>query len=295
VEIAHKFGVTPIEARPQRVVSIGYSDQDDLLALGVMPVAVRYWFGDTESAIFPWAQPALTGPEPTILNMPWGDLNYEQILLLDPDLIVAVSSGITADEYALLSQIAPTLAQSGEYDDFGMPWQEKTRLIARAVGEADRAETAIAAVERSFADAIAANPAFAGKSVVVITGRNADGAYAVFSPQDSRTRYFTDLGFTSPAELTDIIGSSFFASISEERIDLFDRDLIVFTQASYLQNGADTILDDPFLSRLDAMKEGRFVILSEDVDAAFSFSSVLSLPFVNETLVPALAEALGEG
>src|SRR5690606_27198554 len=129
----HKFGTTTITEVPQRVVAIGFSDQDPLLALGVMPVAVRYWYGDTSNAIFPWAQDEAAGAEAVVLDMPFGNLNYEAILALQPDLISAVYSGITQEEYELLSQIAPTIAQPAEYTDFGMPWQETTRLIGAAL------------------------------------------------------------------------------------------------------------------------------------------------------------------
>lgn len=40
--IEHKFGSTEVAGMPERVVSVGYSDQDPILALGVIPVAVRY-------------------------------------------------------------------------------------------------------------------------------------------------------------------------------------------------------------------------------------------------------------
>ena len=36
--IEHRYGSTEIKEAPQRVVSLGYTDQDALLALGVTPV-----------------------------------------------------------------------------------------------------------------------------------------------------------------------------------------------------------------------------------------------------------------
>lgn len=38
--------------------------------------------------------------------MPFGDLNMEAIAALRPDLIMAQTAGITAEEYALLAKIA---------------------------------------------------------------------------------------------------------------------------------------------------------------------------------------------
>lgn len=54
----------------------------------------------------------------------------------------------------------------------------------------------------------------------------------------------TDLGFVAPADLDALTGDSFYTEISGERLDLLDRDLIIFSQASYLSEGADTILND---------------------------------------------------
>ena len=59
VTITHVFGETTVPERPKRVVSAGFTGQDDLLALGVVPIAVTNWFGDQPFAVWPWAQPKL--------------------------------------------------------------------------------------------------------------------------------------------------------------------------------------------------------------------------------------------
>jgi ABC-type Fe3+-citrate transport system substrate-binding protein len=38
--VDHKYGSTPAQIKPQRVVSLGYTDHEPLLALGVRPVGV---------------------------------------------------------------------------------------------------------------------------------------------------------------------------------------------------------------------------------------------------------------
>ena len=48
VTIKHKYGETTIEKAPERVVCVGLTDQDTLMALGVVPVGITYWFGDEE-------------------------------------------------------------------------------------------------------------------------------------------------------------------------------------------------------------------------------------------------------
>src|SRR3954453_15016280 len=50
VSIEHDFGTTRIPAEPERVVSLGYIDQDPILALDVVPVAIREFTGNQPSA-----------------------------------------------------------------------------------------------------------------------------------------------------------------------------------------------------------------------------------------------------
>ena len=53
VTVEHVFGETTIPAPPKRVVSAGFTGQDDLLAVGVIPIATTYWFGDQPFAVWP--------------------------------------------------------------------------------------------------------------------------------------------------------------------------------------------------------------------------------------------------
>src|SRR3954447_26306993 len=56
VSIEHKYGTTEITAAPQRVVVVGLTEQDALLALGIVPVATTKWFGENPGEIWPWAK-----------------------------------------------------------------------------------------------------------------------------------------------------------------------------------------------------------------------------------------------
>ena len=56
VTVKHVFGETTIPAAPTRVVSAGFTEQDSLLAVGVVPVATTEWFGGEPYAVWPWAQ-----------------------------------------------------------------------------------------------------------------------------------------------------------------------------------------------------------------------------------------------
>ncbi len=95
VTITHAFGETTIPEPPKRVVSAGFTGQDDLLALGVVPIAVTNWFGDQPFGVWPWALPKLGNAKPVVLNLDNG-IQVQQIAGLKPDLIVATDAGVDA-------------------------------------------------------------------------------------------------------------------------------------------------------------------------------------------------------
>src|SRR3712207_8367854 len=67
VTIENKFGATEIPAEPQRVVTVGFNDQDFVLALGVTPVGERENLGEYDATTRPWAQELLTAADiPTV-------------------------------------------------------------------------------------------------------------------------------------------------------------------------------------------------------------------------------------
>jgi iron complex transport system substrate-binding protein len=291
VTIEHKYGSTEISVVPERVVTVGLTDHDAVLALGVTPIAVRDWFGDQPSATWPWAQDELGDATPAVL--PSGELNFEQIVALKPDVILGVYSGLDEQEYKTLSEIAPTVAQPSEYVDFGVPWQEQTRIIGRALGREEQAEQLVANVEAQFQAVRDEHPEFEGATgVVALTW---EGSYLPYGPKDPRARFLTALGFELPSEIAELAGDEFYATISRERLDLIDADVLVWLVNSPAER--KTIEDDPIYQQLGVAKEGRdlFLELNEPLGGAISFSSVLSLPYLLDEFVPMLAAAIDGG
>ena len=288
--IEHKYGTTEISGTPERVVTVGYTDQDPVLALGVTPIAVREWFGERPSAVWPWAQDELGTSEPEVLSS--GELNFEQISGLDPDLIIGVSSGMTEEEYGTLSEIAPTIVQSEEYVDFGVPWQEQTRVVGRALGREQQADELVSEVESRFAGAREDHPEFDGASGVVVGLTSEDESYtpSPYGPQDSRSRFLESLEFKIPGEIAELAGESFFADLSRERLGLIDTDLLVWVAVQ--ADDFEAVENDPLYQKLDATQQGRDVFLEELPAGALSFSTVLSLPFALDKVVPRLAAAI---
>ena len=288
VTIAHRYGQTVIAAEPRRVVSLGLQEHDSILALGVTPVAVRYWYGDRDEVIRPWARAAAGDADPEVLEMPFDDLDVERIAALRPDLILGVYSGMTEEDHRRLSRIAPAVAQPGEYD-FGVPWQVMTRTAGRALGREERAERLVAELEAGFADLRERHPHRADRTLVVATHRG-DG-YSAFASEDPRSRFFRDLGFRIPGEVDRLAGDSFFVELSRERARLLDRDVLVWDQIALTPGGRATIEGDPLVRGLGVTREGRSVFLEGELEDAFGWNTVLSIPAVLDGVVPLLERA----
>ncbi|BBF99545.1 MULTISPECIES: ABC transporter substrate-binding protein [Pseudonocardia] len=290
VTIEHRFGTTTIERAPQRVVTIGYSDHDAVMALGVPVAGVRYWYGPEGDAIQPWAEDAArqTGSQPQILTMETPD--PEKIAAASPDLVIGIYSDLEQGSYDLISAIAPTVAAPAQYADYGVPWQETTRIVGRALGRSEQAEQAVAGVEARFAAAREANPQWAGKEVAVAT-RSAD-KLGVFASHDLRSQFFTELGFVVPARFDELSGENFYADLSFEQSNELERDLVVWDQLSFTPGGRATVEADPLISRLAVTREGRTVFLEGATELAFAWQTVLSLPAALDGVLPLLEQAL---
>ena len=135
VTIKHVYGDTVISKVPTRVATLGWSDQDFALALGVAPVgAVKVTWGGNAKLSTPWYDAKLASlgaSEPTRYDDADG-APIEEIAKLTPDLILATNSGVTKEEYDKLSKIAPVVAYPGEA--WGTPWQTSLYMVSKALG-----------------------------------------------------------------------------------------------------------------------------------------------------------------
>lgn len=277
VVVEHTYGETEVPARPERVVTVGFNEEDFALALGTTPVGVREYLG-YDAAQRPWAQELLPAePAPTLGA---AEIDVEAVAALEPDLILGVYSFMDQQTYDLLSAVAPTVAESADHPLGGTPWQEQTLMTGRALGVEEEAEQLVADVEAQSAEAAAANPAFDG--AVLPVDFVLDDVHTLLTPDDLRMRFFTDLGFEPPAET---------GPVSPELLDsALDGEALV------LMGGTpEELLSGPVLGGLPVVTEGRAVALGgydSDFAAALGFSSPLSIPYALDVAVPRLAAAV---
>ncbi len=292
VTVSSKFGEAVVPADPQRVVSVGYNDQDTLLALGTVPVGVFDWYGNQPDATWPWAHDLLGGANPTIVGTANTGLSVEKVASANPDLIVGTYSGLSQGEYDKLSALAPTVAQPKEFADYGVPWQDQTRIIGKALGRSEKADELVASVQQQFTDVSAANPQFQGKTVIV-GALKGPGQFGVYGPEDPKVRFFTELGFVNPP-VTQQITDTNFAPISTEQLTLANADLLVwYAGGGFGDKLRAELANTPVYAELPAVKEGRVIILEDEAAEAMTWSTVLSLPYALENIPPRIAPLLG--
>ena len=113
ITISHAYGETVIESKPERIVTLGWGNQDTVLALGVVPVGVsaaNYGYV-TEHGLHEWTDEAFASlgeSNPNVFDDTDG-FDYEAISDAAPDVILAAYSGMTEEEYETLSAIAPVV------------------------------------------------------------------------------------------------------------------------------------------------------------------------------------------
>ncbi|MEL6401233.1 MAG: iron-siderophore ABC transporter substrate-binding protein [Cyanobacteria bacterium J06607_6] len=138
--IQHAFGETAVPANPTRIVVLGYTLVETVVALGVQPIGAPGIILN-EMTYLELAQDAIADvgtPERP---------NLERITTLNPDLILTTAR-LGGESYPLLSQIAPTVA----FDiDERLEWRSLTRLCGEALGKQDVAAKLSADYEAKLA------------------------------------------------------------------------------------------------------------------------------------------------
>lgn len=289
VTVEHAYGGTEVAAAPQRVITLGYTDPDSLLAVGVAPIGIVDWFVvPPPQNTWPWQQAGYAGAVPEVVGER-DEYNLEQIARLQPDLIIASYSGMTRDQYEQVSRIAPTVAQPPGFAPFTAPWQVMTRHVTKAVGQERRGDELVRQTEARIAAVRDAHPEWRGQTAVAAAFTAPD--YFAFSRGDIKADLLSALGFGAPPEIAQLAAGRSDARISPERVDLLDVDkLLVFARNPQVQA---EISARPEFAALPVVQQRRtmFLFTSEQqapVSAALGYGSVISFPYVLDRLVPML-------
>lgn len=295
ITIKHAYGETVIESKPERIATISWGNQDVPLALGVVPVGIseaNYGVVDG-SGLLPWTKEGFTKlgvDEPALFHDTDG-LDYEAINDAQPDVILASYSGITQEEYDMLSEIAPVVAfPTMAWQTY---WRDQIVIDAAGMGMKSEGEALVAQLEQLIAEKVSAYPQINGKSAAFFYFSPADlGKFYIYLPTDPRAAYLTDLGMTFPQSVLDMAkdSSSFALELSAENAEVLkDIDIfIVYGDSSLLE----ALQADSLLGTVPAVKNGAVALIASDTPLAASGTpSALSIPATIDEYLKIIGEA----
>jgi iron complex transport system substrate-binding protein len=292
VTIEHAFGETEIPAAPERVATWGWGSTEAAIAVGVVPVAIgQQVYGANEDGVLPWVAEeldALGEETPVILTDDGEAPPYEEIVEAAPDVILAPYSGITEEQYELLSEIAPTVAYPDE--PWTTPWRETVTIVGTALGKADEAQGVLDDLDAELAAQAEAHPELEGQTVAAVW--DVAGTFYVYTPEDPRVEFLSALGLEVAPAVAELANgdSPFYYTLSYEQLDQLDSDLVISYHDT--QEEADAFLASAPIQAIPAVARGQVAqVVGTELIAAVSPPTALSLTYGLDELVASLSAA----
>ncbi|SFE99645.1 iron-siderophore ABC transporter substrate-binding protein [Alteribacillus iranensis] len=295
IVIEHAFGETVIEEKPERVASIQWANHDVALALGVVPVGfseANYGVPD-ESGLLPWTAEKLEElnvENPNVFQDTDG-LDFEAISDTNPDVILAAYSGITQEDYDILTQIAPVVAyQDGPWLT---TWRDQVMLNATGMGMKEEGEELIQDTENLIKEKVKQYPQLKGKTVAWVNFSAKDMSQLhIYTPADPRGAFLEELGMTYPESVIEQIQdpNSFSMGLSAENADILnDADILI----SYGDDSLyQAVKEDPLLGKISAIQRGSVVFIGNGTPLAASVNpNPLSIKYTTDEYLKLLGEA----
>lgn len=290
--ITHAFGETVVPAEASSVVTLGWGATDAALALGVVPAAIEAQsYGGDESGVLPWVSEKLDelgADTPVVVPSSAEEPAYEDIAAVGPDLILAPYSGVTEEQYELLSEIAPTVVYPGEA--WSTPWRDVIDIVGSSLHLEEEAADVIDGIDATIAEAAAANPEFAGKSIAAVW--DIGGTFYVYKAADPRVEFLFDLGFVNAPAVDELANgdATFYYTLSYEQLDQLDSDVVVVY--SDTEEELATFLAQPYAQSIPAVQAGAVAsITTPALVASVSPPTALSLTWGLDGFVESLSTA----
>ncbi|MFG2797700.1 iron-siderophore ABC transporter substrate-binding protein [Streptomyces pseudovenezuelae] len=252
--VTHFKGRTTVGAQPKKIAVLSTGQLDDLLSLGVVPMATTR--ADNAGLVPGYLADAFPAYKKRLAGMTDAGTrqapNLETLAAAEPDLILANDS--LGDLYPKLSKIAPTVITAGN----GINWKRDLLLVGAAVGKGEAA--------RKLLDGIVADARAKGQRI------KGDPAVSMVRFTPDRTRMFgvssftgslaVDMGLSRPK-------SQQFHAISQdigaESIDTADGDWIFYSvQGDAAGTDAASVVAGPLWKSMKAVRAGHAVRVDDD-------------------------------
>jgi iron complex transport system substrate-binding protein len=296
VTITHALGEAEITEKPERVVTLGQGSTETAIALGTVPVGIEeYPWGSDDTGYLPWIHEAVEADGAELPEQFTGgtELDIEAILDLEPDVILAPWSGITAEQYDLLADIAPTVA----YPElpWTIEWDEQITTIGTALGQEAEAEQLVEDIETQLGEA--AEPEYEGLTFSYVY-TDGPGTLGVFLPGEQRAAMVSALGLTIDPVVDELgeyeVEGTDSAVIGLENADMLDDSDLIFTFYSDAKTREEIEAQDLY-GQIPAIERGS-VVAAEDQSFVTGSSMInpLTVPWTLERYVPLIDEAVAK-
>ncbi|MDR0525866.1 MAG: ABC transporter substrate-binding protein [Spirochaetaceae bacterium] len=294
--IRHAFGETVLTDKPKRIAAIGWGNQDVPLALGVVPVGMsKANYGVLDgTGILPWTAERIAelgGPSPSLFDDTDG-VDFEALSDVQPDVILAAYSGITRNEYELLSKIGPTIPYPRE--PWQTLWREQILINAAGMGLEAEGQRIVTDLEAFIEEKLRLYPELKGKTGAFVYFDPSDlSKISVYSPKDPRTMWLTDLGLVLPEGIAKLAekSQSFYITLSAENADLLAEADILLTWVLGDAKLLEILQGDSLIGGIPAIQRGSVVLLEENPLAASMTPSPLSIPWSLDEYLQLIAKA----
>ncbi|MFC7455711.1 iron-siderophore ABC transporter substrate-binding protein [Brachybacterium sp. GCM10030267] len=296
VTIEHALGTAEITAKPERIVTLGQGSAETAIALGIIPVGVEeYPWGADETGYLPWIHEAVTeagGELPTQFTGAT-ELDVEAILELSPDVILAPWSGLTQEQFDVLTDIAPTVAYAEQ--PWVITWEEQITTIGKALGEDEAAAGLIDEITATFEES--AQPGYADYTFSFIYN-DGPGTLGVFYENEQRVAMVRGLGLTvdpvnQELDEWDVPGTD-SAMIGLENADKLAGSDLIFTFYSDEANRKETEAQELYAS-IPAVASGAIVApTDQSFVTGSSIITPLTVPWALERYIPMIDEAIAK-
>ncbi|MFD7121684.1 iron-siderophore ABC transporter substrate-binding protein [Streptomyces sp. NPDC059922] len=296
VTIKSALGDAKIPAQPERVVTLGQGSAETAIALGHTPVGIEsYAWGSDRTGYLPWIHEAVTKAGDQLPTQFAGgeDIDLEAVTELEPDVILAPWSGVTQEQFDILSDIAPTVA----YPDLAWStnWDEQIEIIAKALGQPAEAKTLISEIEKQLADAAATRPTYKDVSFSYIY-TSGPGTLGVFQSEEQRVEMVSSLGLT-----VDPVVNTFketkgtdSALIGLENAEKLAGSDLVFTFYTDAKTREETEAQKLYAA-IPAVRRGSVVASADNSSVtASSIINPLTVPWVIDRYLPLIDKAVAK-
>ena len=294
VTIKSALGSATIPSAPKRVVTIGWGSADTLVSLGIVPVGIeKVTYGNDSHGDYPWVTAAIQkmGKKLPATFDVYPDIDMTALAQLNPDLIIAPQSGITAAQYKTLSALAPTVAYPGAA--WQTTWDDQISVIGKAVGQPTKAKSLISGITTKLAAVKKSNPDFS-KYTFAYASMGNPGTLSVYLKGDPRVALLSAMGLRESSELVGIKppAGSYIGTIGLEKSNLLDSSDLLFTWY-YDQANEKQVTAQPLIASIPAIKRDSVVSSTDEQFVMGStFITPLSVPWVIDRYVPMIKKAI---